>query len=46
MRLVLDTNVVTSALLWRGIPYQLLQTIRRRSNLKRQDPVLKMRDFH
>jgi putative PIN family toxin of toxin-antitoxin system len=33
MRLVLDTNVVTSALLWRGIPYQLLQTIRQRSNL-------------
>lgn len=34
MRIVLDTNVVTSALLWRGIPYQLLQAIRLRSNLK------------
>ena len=34
MRLVLDTNVVTSALLWRGIPYQLLQAIRERANLQ------------
>lgn len=34
MRLVLDTNVVTSALLWRGAPYQLLQTIRQRSALQ------------
>ncbi len=34
MRIVLDTNVVTSALLWRGIPYQLLQSIRLRSNLQ------------
>ena len=29
MRIVLDTNVVLSALLWRGTPYQLFQTIRR-----------------
>jgi uncharacterized protein len=28
MRVVLDTNVVTSALLWRGTPYQLLQALR------------------
>jgi putative PIN family toxin of toxin-antitoxin system len=28
MRLVLDTNVVLSALLWRGTPYQLLTNIR------------------
>lgn len=34
MRLVLDTNVVTSALLWRGIPYQLLQVVRQRPNLQ------------
>jgi putative PIN family toxin of toxin-antitoxin system len=34
MRLVLDTNVVTSALLWRGVPYQLLQILRQRSNLQ------------
>lgn len=27
MRIVLDTNVVMSALLWRGTPHQLLQTI-------------------
>ena len=32
MRLVLDTNVVVSALLWRGKPYQLLEAIRQRSN--------------
>ncbi len=34
MRIVLDTNVVMSALLWRGNPYQLLQAIRQRSNLQ------------
>lgn len=28
MRLVLDTNTVLSALLWRGTPYRLLETIR------------------
>jgi putative PIN family toxin of toxin-antitoxin system len=28
MRLVLDTNVVMSGLLWRGTPHRLLQTIR------------------
>lgn len=28
MRIVLDTNVVLSALLWRGAPYQLLQFVR------------------
>lgn len=27
MRIVLDTNVVMSALLWRGTPHQLLQAI-------------------
>jgi uncharacterized protein len=34
VRLVLDTNVVMSALLWRGKPYQLLEAIRQRSNLQ------------
>ncbi len=34
MRLVLDTNVVTSALLWRGVPYQLLQAVRQHGNLQ------------
>ncbi len=29
MRIVLDTNVVLSALLWRGTPYHLFQSIRR-----------------
>ena len=29
MRLVLDTNTVLSALLWRGTPYRLLETIRK-----------------
>ena len=28
MRLVLDTNTVLSALLWRGTPYRLLQAVR------------------
>lgn len=34
MRLILDTNVVMSALLWRGKPHQLLQAIRQHSNLQ------------
>lgn len=34
MRVVLDTNVVTSALLWRGIPYQLLQAIRQAPSIQ------------
>jgi len=29
MRIVLDTNVTVSALLWRGTPYRLVETIRR-----------------
>ena len=29
MRLVLDTNTVLSALLWRGTPYRLLEAIRK-----------------
>jgi putative PIN family toxin of toxin-antitoxin system len=33
VRLVLDTNVVISALLWRGTPYRLLETIRRQDGL-------------
>ena len=32
MRIVLDTNVVFSALLWRGTPYRLLEAIRQRSD--------------
>ncbi len=34
MRVVLDTNVVMSALLWRGTPYQLLQVIRQRADVQ------------
>lgn len=34
MRIVLDTNVVMSALLWRGPPYWLLQAIRKRTHLQ------------
>jgi putative PIN family toxin of toxin-antitoxin system len=34
VRIVLDTNVVMSALLWQGPPYRLLQTIRERSHLQ------------
>ncbi len=33
MRLVLDTNVVLSALLWRGKPYQLLDALSRRPDV-------------
>lgn len=32
MRIVLDTNVVFSALLWRGTPYRLLEAIGQRSS--------------
>ena len=32
MRIVLDTNVVMSALLWRGTPYRLLEAIRAHSS--------------
>jgi uncharacterized protein len=32
VRIVLDTNVVFSALLWRGTPFRLLEAIRQRSN--------------
>jgi uncharacterized protein len=34
VRLILDTNVVMSALLWRGKPYQLLEAIRQRPNVQ------------
>ena len=34
MRIVLDTNVVLSALLWRGTPYRLLQTIRQQEHVQ------------
>lgn len=34
MRIVLDTNVVVSALLWRGTPHHLLAAIAQRSNIQ------------
>ncbi|MFN9731147.1 MAG: putative toxin-antitoxin system toxin component, PIN family [Pseudomonadota bacterium] len=34
MRIVLDTNVVVSALLWRGTPHHLLATIGQRSSIQ------------
>lgn len=34
MRIVLDTNVVLSALLWRGTPHHLLAAIARRSSVQ------------
>ncbi len=34
MRLVLDTNVAVSALLWRGTPYEVLRTIRQREHMQ------------
>ena len=33
MRIVLDTNVVLSALLWRGKPYQLLEALSQRPDV-------------
>lgn len=34
MRLLLDTNIVVSALLWRGTPYRLFAAIRERGDVK------------
>ncbi|MBS0600777.1 MAG: putative toxin-antitoxin system toxin component, PIN family, partial [Proteobacteria bacterium] len=34
MRIVLDTSVVLSALLWRGTPYHLLSAISQRPELR------------
>ena len=34
MRLVLDTNVLVSGLLWRGAPYHLLHAIRQRPAMR------------
>ena len=34
MRIVLDTNIVLSALLWRGTPYRLLQAIRQQEHVQ------------
>jgi predicted nucleic acid-binding protein len=34
VRIVLDTNVVLSALLWRGTPYHWLATIGQRSSIQ------------
>jgi putative PIN family toxin of toxin-antitoxin system len=34
VRIILDTNVVRSALLWRGPPYRLLETIRQNTQLQ------------
>lgn len=34
MRVVLDTNVVLSALLWRGTPYRLLEAIRQQQHVQ------------
>jgi putative PIN family toxin of toxin-antitoxin system len=34
MRLVLDTNVVFSALLWQGLPFQLLAALRNQADAK------------
>jgi putative PIN family toxin of toxin-antitoxin system len=34
VRIVLDTNVALSALLWRGTPYRLLEAIRRQEHVQ------------
>lgn len=34
MRIVLDTNIVVSALLWGGTPYRLFEILRQQPNLQ------------
>jgi len=34
VRIVLDTNVIVSALLWRGTPYRLLETLRQHDEVQ------------
>ena len=34
MRIVLDTNIVLSGLLWRGTPHHVLAAIAQRSNIQ------------
>jgi putative PIN family toxin of toxin-antitoxin system len=34
LRIVLDTNVVVSALLWRGVPYRLMEASRQRDQVQ------------
>ena len=34
MRIVLDTNIALSALLWRGPPYRLLEAVRERGDIE------------
>jgi predicted nucleic acid-binding protein len=34
VRIVLDTSVVMPAVLWRGKPYQLLEAIRQRGDIR------------
>ncbi|MEX2239415.1 MAG: putative toxin-antitoxin system toxin component, PIN family [Burkholderiales bacterium] len=45
MRLVLDTGVVFSGLLWRGTTYQLLAALRQRSEVKLFSSVMLLAEF-
>jgi predicted nucleic acid-binding protein len=45
MRIILDTNVVMSALLWRGTPYRLLEAIQHRPSLQLFSSTALLEDF-
>jgi uncharacterized protein len=45
VRIVLDTNVVLSALLWRGTPYRLLDAIQQRSSTQLYSSTALLADY-
>ena len=45
MRIVLDTNIVISALLWRGAPYQLLHTISQHTDIQLYSSAVLLEEF-
>lgn len=45
MRIVLDTNVVFSALLWRGTPYQLLKALHQQSSIQLYSSTVLLEEF-
>lgn len=45
MRIVLDTNVVLSALLWRGTPYRLLAAVREHATVQLYSSLVLLDEF-
>jgi uncharacterized protein len=45
VRIVLDTNVALSALLWRGTPYRLLQTLRQQEHTQLFSSVVLLKEL-